>query len=170
MNACFIQADLYNQENSLMEDWWDKLYSYSRARAEKNFKKIGREGEQLSYEYEKRRVNINPIKEYILNTSAGYDLLSRLSHNSNEKLMIEIKTSTKTLDKAKAYITKNEYNMAVRHYNYVFHFWLLKEKKLAILDRQLVLDTAPINLKEGTWEEFKVPFKTFKDKFRDFVK
>tara|TARA_B100000886_G_C20413986_1_gene488423 strand:+ start:476 stop:1270 length:795 start_codon:yes stop_codon:yes gene_type:complete len=165
MNACFRQADLYNQDSSLMEEWWDRIYSYSRDRAEKNFQKIGREGEKLSYKYEEHRVNAKPIKEYILNTSAGYDLLSKFSHNSNDKLMIEIKASTKTINKAEAYITRNEYDMATRHNNYVFHFWLLTERKLAILDRGLVLDNAPNNINEGIWEKFKVPFLTFKDKF-----
>ena len=167
MNACLRQANLYNEDSQLMEEWWDKIYAYSREKTQNSLQEIGREGEKLSFLYEFERLGIKPKKEYIQNTSAGYDLLSIHSHNSQENLMIEIKSSSSSINKAEAFISRNELNMATKHSNYIFHFWLLKEKKLAVLDRELVIATAPKNKNEGKWENFKVPFITFKNNFRE---
>ncbi len=167
MNACLRQANLYNDESIYMERWWDELYKYSRMKTDENFAQIGRLGENYSYLYELNRVGKKPKKEYILNTSAGYDLLSEISHNSAEKLMIEIKSSTKKIDLAEASISKTQFLMATKHENFIFHFWLLKDHKLAVLDANTVISTAPSNLNEGRWQEFKVPFAVFKDEFKN---
>tara|TARA_B110000977_G_C11088810_1_gene495907 strand:- start:628 stop:1464 length:837 start_codon:yes stop_codon:yes gene_type:complete len=167
MNACFRQANLYNDDSELMEEWWDNIYAYSRKKTQEFHQETGREGEKLSFLYELQRVGIKPRKEYIQNTSAGYDLLSIHSHNSIEKLMIETKSSTSSINQAEAFITRNELDMAIEHSNYIFHFWLLREKKLAILDRELLITTAPKNINEGEWEKFKVPFITFVDHFKE---
>lgn len=167
INECFRQANLYNDDSELMEAWWDKIYVYSRKKTQKLHQETGREGEKLSFYYEMQRVGVKPRKEYIQNTSAGYDLLSIHSHNSSEKLMIEIKSSLSSIHKAEGFITRNELDMAIEHPNYIFHFWLLREKKLAILDRELVIATAPKNINEGKWEKFKVPFITFTDYFKE---
>lgn len=167
MNACLRQANLYNDDSELMEEWWDQIYAYSREKTQESHQETGREGEKLSFLYEFQRVGKKPRKEYIQNTSAGFDLLSIHSHNSMEKLMIETKSSVSSINKAEAFITRNELDMAIEHSNYVFHFWLLKEKKLAILDRESVIMTAPKNENEGRWEKFKVPFITFVDQFKE---
>lgn len=165
INACFRQANLYNDDSNLMEEWWDNIYTYSREKNQEPLQKIGREGEKLSFLYEFQRVGVKPRKEYIQNTSAGYDLLSINSHNLQKKLMIEVKSSFSSVDKAEAFITRNELNMAKEHSNYIFHFWLLKNKELAVLDREMIIATAPLDKNEGRWEKFKVPFVAFKDNF-----
>ena len=71
-----------------------------------------------------------------------------------------------SLGAAKAYITRNEYNKALEHENYQFHFWLLKERMLAVLDRNKVIDTAPKDTKEGSWNKFTVPYMAFQDEFK----
>ena len=81
--------------------------------------------------------------------------------------MIETKSSARSIDNAKAHITRNEFEKAKEHENYIFHFWLLKDQKLAALSRELVIDTAPKNKNEGIWEEFTVPFITFKNYFKE---
>ena len=167
MNACLRQANLYNDDSELMEEWWDQIYAYSREKTQESFQETGREGEKLSFLYELQRVGKKPRKEYIQNTSAGFDLLSIHSHNSNEKLMIETKSSISSIIQAEAFITRNELDMAIEHSNYIFHFWLLREKKLAVLDRELVIATAPKNENEGRWEKFKVPFATFQNNFKE---
>ena len=108
----------------------------------------------------------SPFKEYIHNTSAGYDLLSLKDEDTKKKLLIEVKSSEKSLGAAKAYITRNEYNKALEHENYQFHFWLLKERMLAVLDRNKVIDTAPKDTKEGSWNKFTVPYMAFQDEFK----
>ena len=167
MNACLRQANLFNEDSLFMEDWWDKIYSYSRQKIDGLHEETGRQGEKLSFIYEHQRVGIKPRKEYIMNTSAGYDLLSLFSHNSKEKLLIEVKSSNLPINKAEAFITKNEFFVAKDHHNYKFHFWLLNEKKLAILDRELIINEAPINQEAGTWDTYKIPFVVYKNFFND---
>jgi hypothetical protein len=167
MNACLRQANLYNDDSELMEEWWDQVYTYSREKTQESYQETGREGEKLSFLYEFQRVGKKPRKEYIQNTSAGFDLLSIHSHNSNEKLMIETKSSISSINQAEAFVTRNELDMAIEHSNYIFHFWLIREKKLAVLDRKSVIATAPKNENEGRWEKFRVPFATFKNNFKE---
>lgn len=165
MNACLRQANLFNEDCKYMEGWWDIIYAYSRNKANESNQETGREGEKLSFSYEFKRVGIKPKKEYIFNTSAGYDLLSRSSHNSSEKLLIEVKSSHLPISKAEAFITKKEFKVARDHNNYKFHFWLLGQKKLAILDSELVIKEAPMNEESGVWDTFKISFKVYKDYF-----
>ena len=49
---------------------------------------------------------------------------------------------------------------------FLFHFWLLSSKELAIISFQDLEAHVPIEQKKGRTETFSVPFKAFSDKFK----
>jgi hypothetical protein len=106
---------------------------------------IGREGEELSYEYERVHSNaININKAYLENNDLGYDL--EITLNKNKKF-IEVKSSIKSLDYATASISRNQVITAQEtedhtQNNFYFHFWLIEkaQKKLAIISYAEIRD------------------------------
>ena len=159
--SCLEQCELCSETDQANE-WWENLMDYSRSLNQETKTEIGREGEKLSFQYEFDRVGREPKREYINNSTAGYDLLSWESHNSNKRIMIEVKSSKKGLSSAQAYISRNEWQTAVENEeNFFFHFWLLTNKQLKVVPAKDVIETSPINENAGEWQSFRLDFQHF---------
>lgn len=169
-NNCFEQANLFDQSLDT-DNWWHRIFSYSRSIQEEKKNDTGYKGEINSYNFERSRVNQYPKKEFIDNTTVGYDLLSWVNASSDDRLRIEVKSTNSSIGSALAYISKKEYSTAMNEDgNHCFHFWLLGESppKLAVLEKNLITDLAPKEMsKDFQLEQYTVKFRHFKDYFSD---
>ena len=137
---------------------------------EENKSIIGSEGEQLSFEYEKKIKRIDSPKLMSLRDSGlGYDIESKVSNNDSDKLFIEVKTSIEKLNEAKAYISRNELNVARLKENYIFHFWSIndrKKPKLAIIKKNKIrIINEDIDMGSSKIETIYEDFKTYESDF-----
>ena len=130
--ASFSEALLFSKQidNSVV-DWWDTIATQIRMRNQENKNNTGRVGEKNTITYERQRTKIDPIWMSIDSNLVGYDIKSRVSKESTDILLIEVKTSTCALSQATFYVSAHEWNVALTSSAYVFHLWCLsREKKL----------------------------------------
>jgi len=148
--------------------WWDQQAQSVRKEQELYTLEIGRIGEKLTIDYEKRRTKKNPIWKSIESNLAGYDVLSIIEEGSTIKLTIEVKTSEKPIEAAYAYITRHEWDVAIDSSNYLFHFWHIEGnlKKLAVLDVMEIKPNIPNDEGDGEWQKVTIPFNIYKEKFQ----
>lgn len=136
IRQCFKSAHLFDDEPAEgIIEWWDELSQLIRA--EKDAKKVqtGREGEKLSYDYEKKRLLQLDIQESpkwvaLDDNTVGYDIKSYnpSPYGLNNKL-IEVKSCS--TDNITIYLTRNEWNQAIKFQdNYFFHIWHLPTNTL----------------------------------------
>ena len=148
--------------------WWDKQAQFIRKELELATLEIGRIGEKLTLEYEKRRTGKEPVWKSIETNLAGYDVLSILEKGSTVRLSIEVKASEKPIKIANAYITRHEWNVAIESANHQFHFWQIEsnQKMLATLDVNELQPNIPKDKGEGIWQMVTVPFSKYADRFQ----
>lgn len=169
----FQEAGLDNVQGNI--DWWRDFQHFSQTLFDEEQDNISRSetgwiGEKLSMQYEEQKRNIKaPILKSIEDSSLGFDIQSQISDNDSDSLFIEVKTSKKGLEDAKAMITSNELKTAKRLDNYLFHFWDIydpKKPKLAIIRKDKIkvinenIDTGVADI-----ETLSVQFKNFETNF-----
>jgi hypothetical protein len=159
VKQCFEEAELLSNYDDSTINWWDTLGAFSRRGIEEQKISIGRKGEHLSIEFERKRVGLTPIWKSIDSNFVGYDILSKVSIDDASNLNIEVKTTSGNSDKIIFYITENEWNVATMSENYVFHIWSLhKEPVLYILEPEFVGNSIPLNRGSGIWENVRIEF------------
>ena len=167
-NLLLLEDDL-DKASSL---WWSKLDIFSRSKEALKLTEIGRMGEDWTVDYEINRLESNAQidKFFLESTSEGYDILSWIDKNLVKRLLIEVKTSQKSIDMATAYISKKEWEVAKEYSDYdgmhLFYFWLCDPKRLAKINYKDIEPHASLDRGEGKTIKFSVPFKIFEDKFR----
>lgn len=173
--ACIRKAGLMKDPVSRDEvDWWDALAEIQRAEIEHQKDDVGREGEELTIEYEKSRTKANPIWESVNSNLAGFDIISQVSSADASQILIEVKSSSKTLDSASFFVTHHEWDFASSGYNknrYYFYLWLLgSTNHLAIVPSSEIKKHIPLESGQGEWSETIIPFSAFKDSFVEIHK
>ena len=148
--------------------WWDQQAQFIRKEQELAILEIGRVGEKLTLEYERRRTGKDPVWKSIESNLAGYDILSILEKGSTARLPIEVKTSKKPIKTANAYITRHEWEVAIESENHKFYFWQFdgNHKKLATLDVIDLQPNIPNDEGAGVWQTATIPFFTYADRFQ----
>lgn len=167
---CFDEAGLMDSTDAAVIDWWDSIAEYERAKKASSLADIGREGERLTMMFEQRRTGITPEWISVESNLAGYDILSHKESNSDDNILIEVKSSSKAIDDAFCIITRHEWETANRNNNiqrYFFYIWNLcnQKKSLAIVDVLKMKQHIPIDSSNGKWTEVEIPFSAFKDMF-----
>ena len=166
--ACFFEAELLEEhfEPDVIE-WWDMLSDAIRMKAGKEKEEIGRMGEKCTIDYERNRTQSEPKWVSVDSNLAGYDVLSRHSKDNSSALLIEVKSSTLSLEAASFHITANEWSVATTSKAYLFYLWCFfeNERLLAILSPEEIQQNIPTNNYEGQWESVEIPFSCYKDKF-----
>lgn len=143
------QLNLLKETNKEAILWWRDLEkAYNVDKDEKN-KNIGRRGEELSRQYELRRVGILPYWESLFSNNSGYDLESIVSKNNKTDLKIEVKASER--DNYTFILTRNEWETALENKNYIFHFWNLAKKKLLIFTLDKIKGYIPTDNINSKW-------------------
>lgn len=156
---CFSEAELFNHPNDSIIKWWDTYSKISRRIGKDNKLEIGRIGEKLSIEYERKRTKREPKWQGFETNFAGYDILSVVSESDSSPLRIEVKSSNSTLETAFFHLSENEWNVGITSENYLFHLWVFKPNPtLSILKIENVKGHVPNNNGNGHWESVMIPF------------
>lgn len=166
--ACFNEAGLLDDNPSLASvDWWDEVSASMRNEINDKKNQTGRDGEKLTIQYENHRVKRSPVWQSIDSNLSGYDVISYTKELSDEKLLIEVKTTKGEVDDMFFYISKNEWNISLNSDNYLYYLWSLSEDKikLAKIKPEEMLPHIPTNNLNGEWETVKIPFSSFEEKF-----
>lgn len=159
VKQCFKEAELINSYHKDVIKWWDILALAVRGKQLDTQLEIGRTGEELSLEYERNRVNMEPLWQSIESNLSGFDILSVVSSEDDTPLRIEVKASTKVSNTFSFYLTRNEWTVAETSSNYLFHLWILgKTPELFILDKAEIANHIPTNQGKGSWENVKITF------------
>lgn len=170
--ACFLEAKLLSKQlNSTIIEWWDTISAQIRNQTLQAKNNIGRIGEENTIIYETIRTKSKPKWTAIESNLKGYDIESQLSKDEWGTLLIEVKTSTLTLNQAIFHITSYEWSIALTSKAYLFYIWCLFDgkKMLAILSPDDILPYIPSNNLNGEWESVKIPFSCFKNKFIEII-
>lgn len=166
--ACFMEAGLLSDrlDHDIVE-WWDAIANKVRAKAQQTQNDIGRIGERNTIYYERERTNFEPKWMSIDSNKVGYDIQSKISSDDHNALLIEVKTSTSSLEQAFFHVTSHEWEVSQTSGAYVFHLWCLSGKKrlLAVVSPENLSPYIPTNNLSGEWESAKIPFLSFKSNF-----
>lgn len=146
--------------------FWDMLAAMARGQRDDAFTRIGREGERLSLTYEERRTGVKPKWVAVDSSSKGYDVLSVASREDLSKCTIEVKASRQGLG-GRFHLTRNEWEVATRGNNHLFHLWDLTTSppRLAVIKLEQMRQHMPSNSGSGEWERVEVPMKAFHEYF-----
>jgi hypothetical protein len=158
-----VEAGLAYGDDSETVAFWDKLAAMAHGTRNALRTEIGRAGERLSIAYEKGRTGHIPKWIALESNADGYDVLSRLSAEDNERLTIEVKASKQARLLGSFHLTRNEWSFAEESLNHVFHLWYLDSRRprLAVLSVEQLAAHVPVDRGEGQWESAYVPFARF---------
>ena len=159
---CFAAAGLFAEipaEGVL--SWWDALAQATRSSDNDRKLQQGREAEQLTIAFERERlaqlgIARDPRWVAIEDNTAGYDVQSYDTGVAGPvNRLIEVKSSSR--DVVQIFITRNEWETAVASAkSYLFHVWLLPEKRLLELTVSDIAQHIPVNQGDGTWQDVAV--------------
>ncbi len=166
-NACFVEAGLLSDQFPCIIEWWDLAASKIREKKQQEQNDTGRIGERNTIKYERIRTNSEPKWISIESNLVGYDIRSKISATDHSVLLIEVKTSTISLDQAYFHVTSREWSVAQTSSAYLFHLWCLygSKKLLAIISPNDIYPYIPTNNLAGEWETAKIPFLCFESNF-----
>jgi len=165
---CFQQAGLTQRPAS--EDvvfWWDHAAAAFRNDSEARLLETGREGERLTLRYERERTGRDARWESVESNFSGYDILSSESASDATPRLIEVKTTTRAASASTFFISRNEWDTAVRSANrYWFYLWQLNpEIKLAKVPAADMAQHLSQNQGRGAWCSVEIPFSAFSTLF-----
>ena len=170
---CLKQADLTEGLTEASLEWWSKLALYARDLKEENKGEIGRKGELLSFNFESQRIGKEPKRTYIEDNTAGYDILSWVSRESEERLSIEVKTSTRSKENRsygpRIFLSRNEWKQFNQIHYYQLHIWDIFNQRnplLAVLNKGDIHDHIPQNRGQGRRKDIEISLDPFFDKFK----
>lgn len=163
----FVDAGLAYGNTAEIVAFWDLLAARARGVRTAVLVDIGREGERLTLEYEKKRTGHDPKWIALDSNADGYDVLSLVSAEDKRRLTIEVKTSTQPITTGFFHISLNEWQLAQESRFHVFHLWDISgpHPKVATLTTAHMQLHVPKNTGEGTWESVKIPFFVFAEHF-----
>jgi len=166
---CFNESGLMEGTDDIIVSWWDRLSQLFRGEHSNQLEDVGRLGERITIEYEKKRTQFNPIWESVDSNRSGYDIMSKKESNSRESILIEVKSSFKRIEDARMIITRNEWDVASCGYNinrYFFYLWLLEgTKQLAIIPAKELKKHIPQDIGGGHWKTLEIAFDLFRFDF-----
>lgn len=166
---CFFEAGLMDSIENEVVQWWDHVALLFRKEKKDSLDDIGREGERKTLAYEELRTKVKPRWESIDSNYSGYDIISQRAEGANEPILIEVKSSLKSIYEAKMIITRNEWDVATCGYNvdrYFFYLWLLGDKsRLAVIPASSIKNHVPNDTGAGHWHTLEIPFLCFEHDF-----
>jgi hypothetical protein len=168
---CFDEFNLIDSDEDDVVDWWDQLAAAERGKEDTEHGKTGRIGERHTMRYEESRTGRKPDWISLDDNCEGYDIKSWKSKQSQDRILIEVKTSTQPIEGAKLFLSRNEWDTAIRNniQRYWFYLWSLHDEKkyLAIVSVEEMEAHIPIDRAGGAgkWENVEIPFSAFSSKF-----
>ena len=159
---CLEAADLFAEAPSLeVRQWWDRLSQAVRASADSKRLEQGRIAEQLTVDYETRRLSALGISNRprwvsIDDNTFGYDVHS-YDRGAVEPIarLIEVKSCAR-ID-TEIYLSRNEWERAIeRAPHYCFHVWILPDQHLVELTPKDLEAHVPVDQGNGRWQNTKI--------------
>lgn len=157
---CLADAGLLD-DSAEAQRWWDDIAAMERAELNDLKMLIGREGERLSIEYERRRLaslgrhDLEPDWVALQNNTAGFDIRSWVvGAGTVAELNIEVKASKTS--PVLIHVTRHEWQRSLASPHYVFHVWDVSERRLRVLSASEVAENAPQDRGTGEWQDFVV--------------
>jgi hypothetical protein len=138
--------------------WWDGLAAAGRSKRDEFLFQIGREGELLSLNRERKRLveeGFGTLEVRWIapeDASAGFDIQSwmRLPDGSVGDLHIEVKAYRGS--RMRFFLTRNEWDTALRFAAcFEFHVWSLDSEELTIISVNRVRKHVPADRGLGQW-------------------
>jgi hypothetical protein len=159
---CLRYAGLLDSVEPSVWRWWDQLAGIFRTADSQRLLQIGREGEGLSLEYEKKTLRTMGIPNEpkwvsLEDNLAGYDIMSYRAQENGAigKAFIEVKATT-TQEKI-YWISRREWNVALANRaSYLFHFWLIPSQFLHVASVDEMEAHIPSDRGWGTWNEVRL--------------
>jgi hypothetical protein len=155
---CFEAAGLFSETpDPEIRKWWDTLQQAARSEDDNKRLLQGREAEQLTIDYETRRLSDLGIPNRprwiaIDDNTAGYDVHS-FDKGPVEPIakLIEVKSCSRVPEEI--FLTRNEWETAVEMApNYRFHIWILPEEQLIELTPSDIEKHIPLDRGDGLWQ------------------
>lgn len=167
---CFDEAGLVQNYEKDVVDWWDSIAEEERVYRDFEHTEIGRSGERLTIKYEEWRTGVIPNWSSVESNLAGYDILSQKSKNDIERILIEVKSTFQTVEEAKLYLTRHEWDIAQMGNNqmrYYFYLWVIQPpaNRLAIVSVADMSKYVPRDSEGGRWDSAVIPYHVFSDRF-----
>ena len=170
--ACFYEAGLMDENpGNTVIGWWDQISSFLRRIEEDRKIEIGRKGEQLTILYEQKRTGRDPQWISLDSNLSGYDVISQQTQDDPSALLIEVKSSEKSIATADFFVSVNEWHTASNTEKYKFYLWCFYggKKQLAIIQPRQLFQYIPTNNKSGKWQMVRIPFASFSEAFKEIV-
>ncbi len=149
--------------------FWDLLAAIARGQRSAAVSAIGRRGERLTLDFERRRTGKDPVWRSIESNSDGYDVLSVVSRQELARMQIEVKASTMGI-RGFMHLTRNEWDQTELMPRHTLHLWDIRDDanpKLAIVPRADLAAHVPADTGAGRWKEVEVSFAAFVGRFQD---
>lgn len=157
---CLRAAGLLDM-NPRATGWWDALAMAHRGERDARLLAQGREGERLSLDYERARLQREgiarePVWVAIEDNMVGYDVLSYALHDGAEvSCLIEVKTTQSS--PPRMILSRNEWETAQQFGSaFQFHLWILPAGDLTILSVEDVRAHIPTDNGQGKWESVEI--------------
>jgi hypothetical protein len=151
--------------------FWDLLAAIARGQRSAALSAIGRRGERLTLDFERRRTGREPVWRSIESNSDGYDVLSVVSKANFARAQIEVKTSTLGL-RGSMHLTRNEWDQTELMSHHSLHLWNIADETrplLAVVPRSEIAAHVPADGASGRWTGCEIPFSLFEQRFRDVL-
>jgi len=156
---CFINANLLEESDFDTIKWWDEFIISAYEQEEQKNLKVGRYGEFLSLIYEEIRTGQKPKLISLDVNYAGYDILSQISKDDKTPLYIEVKCSKSPWNKAKFYLTRNEWEVFSMNQNSRIQLWSVNQEiNFNTINRDQLQINIPFDSGKGKWENVQIPF------------
>jgi hypothetical protein len=162
----FVESGLLATADDDVVDWWDTVSGAVRSGAAVESLQTGRRGERLTLAAERSRTEREPVWQSVESNLCGYDVLSIVRRGSTMPLRIEVKASSETIEYARFFISRSEWEAALSGSKYVFHVWALKPSvRVATLSVADVESHIPSDRGLGEWQQTTVRYAVFADRF-----
>ena len=158
---CFTSAGLFDDDSDAY-DWWDNVAALVRSERDEMKQRLGREGESLSLDHERKRLieeglsELHPTWDSRDNETLGYDIGSFFRNgDAVHQLLIEAKAASD--DPLIFHLTPREWKVAQSRPNsYLFHVWHLPTKSLTTIRPDELREHVPSNTSRATWESLRI--------------
>jgi hypothetical protein len=145
-------------------EWWDTIGHEVMLETDLEKMAQARAAEKLSFEFEKQRllnlgIETDPVWVGLDDNTAGYDVLSyEPGHPENTNKLIEVKSTAAS--PLRFYVTRNEWNQALKSKDaYFFHVWDMQKDPAVLYVRTVaqVEPHIPTDNEKGKWSNTEIP-------------
>lgn len=159
---CFDEAGLFRLD-LVAARWWDEIFLEHKDEETLERLRIGRRGEEKSFQFETERTGIEPEWISLFQPTSPYDLLSFTSSQESERLVIEVKASSLNAVEAQFYLSSQEWRMLSTARHAVLHLWAEVDNDSS--EPHIVLPAAlsshvPVDVGDGSWRTATIPFES----------